>query len=69
MSFFFRYRRITAGPTLVIAAGYFCAFETMNNSLYKFFVDSPVLNETRRLGLGAYAQPVGTFKNRDITYK
>jgi len=51
MSFFFRYRRIGALPTIFIAGGYTAAFTTINNSLYKVIVDAPILAEARSLGL------------------
>ena len=68
LSFFFRYRRVSALPTLGIATAYYLFFENANNILYKLIVDRAVLRETRRLGYGAQAQPVGQFKNRGLNY-
>ena len=67
-SFFFRYRRITLVPTLLIGTAYFCLFENINNILYKVIVDKKVLEEARTLGLDYHTQPVGTRKNRGINY-
>mmetsp|Transcript_14991 Transcript_14991/g.17867 ORF Transcript_14991/g.17867 Transcript_14991/m.17867 type:complete len:211 (+) Transcript_14991:37-669(+) len=68
MSFFFRYRRVTALPTLAIGSAYYIFFENVNNIMYKLIVDRPVLQTTRRLGFAAQAQPVGTAKNRGLNY-
>ena len=68
MSFFFRYRRVGTVPALGIGAAYYIFFENVNNIMYKLIVDRPVLRETRRLGFGAQAQPVGMPKNRGINY-
>ena len=59
LSFFFRYRRVTALPTVAIGSAYYIFFENVNNILYKTIVDRQVLRETRRLGFAAQAQPVG----------
>ena len=68
LSFFFRYRRVSAVPTIVIASAYYIFFENVNNIMYKLLVDRPVLQETRRLGYGAYAQPVGQPRNRGLNF-
>ena len=39
LSFFFRYRRVSAVPTLAIATAYYIFFENANNILYKLIVD------------------------------
>jgi len=69
MSFFFRFRRIGVVPTLAIASAYYMAFSTINDVLYKVMVDGPVLAQARALKLDNQCQPVGSFKNRNITYK
>ena len=69
MSFFFRYRRLGLAPTLLISAGYYNAFETINNAMYKLIVDKPVLSAARSCGLDEHAQPVGSVKVRNITFK
>jgi hypothetical protein len=69
MSFFFRYRRIGALPTVAIAYGYFAAFSIVNNMLYKLIVDGPLQKETRMLGLGKHCHPLGTHKNRNVTFQ
>jgi len=70
MSFFFRYRRIGAMPTLLIAGAYSLFFTQSNNALYSLFVDRPVLAVVRGTkDFGSLAQPVGTHRNRNITYK
>ena len=43
LSFFFRYRRITAVPCLAIASAYYCFFNNANNILYKLIVDKEVI--------------------------
>ena len=68
LSFFFRYRRLSAGPVLAIASAYYVAFDNINNILYKMFVDKHILSEARKMGLGAYCQPCGTRKNRGFNY-
>ena len=55
MSFFFRYRRVTALPTLAIGAAYYIFFENANNIMYKLIVDRAVLRDARRLGYSAQA--------------
>ena len=69
LSFFFRFRRVTAVPTLAISAGYMAYFQIANNALYKILVDKPVMAEMRALKLDAHVQPVGTTKVRNITFK
>ena len=68
LSFFFRYRRVGAVPTLLIATAYYHAFENVNNILYKLIVDRPVIAETRKLGYDAQVQPVGKPKNRGLNF-
>ena len=53
LSFFFRYRRVSAIPTLAIASAYYVFFENANNIMYKLIVDRSVINEARRLGFSA----------------
>ena len=53
LSFFFRYRRVGAIPTLAIGAAYYVFFENANNIMYKLIVDRAVLGQTRRLGYEA----------------
>lgn len=68
MSYFFRYRRVGFLPILAISSAYYCAFESVNNTLYKLIVDKPVLATARSLGLHAHAQPCGQRKNRGFNY-
>lgn len=68
LSFFFRYRRITALPTLAIAAAYYTFFENANNIMYKLIVDRPVIRAARQFGYEAQVQPVGQPKNRGLNY-
>ena len=56
-------------PTILISGGYYYVFESINNSMYKLIVDRQVLTAARTCGLGEHAQPVGTLKVRNITYK
>ena len=58
-SFFFRYRRITALPTVAIATAYYIFFENANNIMYKLIVDKEVIRQARALGHEAQVQPVG----------
>ena len=53
LSFFFRYRRVSAVPTLAIASAYYLFFENANNILYKLIVDKAVIGEARKLGYEA----------------
>lgn len=68
LSFFFRYRRVGALPTLAIASAYYLFFENVNNIMYKLIVDRAVIKETRRLGFSAQVQPVGQQKNRGLNF-
>ena len=43
LSFFFRFRRLGKVPVLAIGTAYYCAFENINNILYKVLVDRHVL--------------------------
>lgn len=43
LSYFFRYRRLSAAPVLAIACAYSCFFDNVNNILYKMFVDKHML--------------------------
>ena len=68
LSFFFRYRRVSAVPTLAIASAYYIFFENANNIMYKLIVDQAVISETRKLGFAAQVQPVGQPKNRGLNF-
>ena len=69
MSYFFRFRRVGLAPALAISCGYYYAFTKINNAAYKWFVDRPVIQTARVLGLEAQVQPVGHFKNRGHNFK
>ena len=69
LSFFFRYRRLGRLPVLAIGSAYYCAFENINNIMYKVIVDRHVLRTARNFGLGEHCQPTGTNKPRDITFR
>jgi len=68
LSFFFRYRRVSAIPTLAIGTAYYLVFENLNNIMYKLMVDAPVIRVTRDLGFEAQVQPVGQSKNRGLSF-
>ncbi len=68
LSFFFRYRRVSAVPTLAIASAYYIFFENANNIMYKLIVDRQVIREARRLGYESQVQPIGMTKNRGFNY-
>lgn len=68
LSFFFRYRRVSAVPTLAIASAYFIFFENVNNIMYKLIVDRAVIRDARKMGFGAQVQPVGQHKNRGLNF-
>lgn len=68
LSFFFRYRRVSAVPTIAIASAYYIFFENVNNIMYKLIVDREVIREARRLGYEAQVQPVGQAKNRGFNF-
>ena len=69
LSFFFRFRRITALPALAIGTAYFSFFQNVNNILYKLIVDKKVIEEARKLGYEAQIQPVGNRMIRGMNYK
>jgi len=68
LSYFFRYRRLSAAPVLLVACAYSSAFNSVNHILYKLFVDKHLLAEARRLGLERHCQPSGTRKPRGFNY-
>ena len=51
MSYFFRYRRVTIVPTMLISWAYFQYFKTTNNIGYKLMVDRKIIGAARRMGL------------------
>ena len=51
LSYFFRFRRLGALPVTGIACAYYYAFTKINNAAYKWFVDRPVIEAARSLGL------------------
>ena len=53
LSFFFRYRRVSAIPTLAIGTAYYLLFENVNNIMYKLIVDRPVIRTVRNMGFQA----------------
>ncbi len=69
LSFFFRFRRVGAVPTLLIGSGYYYFFQKSNNIAYKWIVDKNVIDLTRQFGQGHHVQPVGHFKNRGVNFK
>lgn len=69
MAFFFRFRRVGAVPTLLVASAYYYAFQKTNNILYKVVVDRNVMSLARQMGQHSHVQPVGHFKNRGVNFK
>ena len=47
LAYFFRYRRVTLLPTLLIASGYYYFFTKVNNIAYKLLVDQAVIAQAR----------------------
>lgn len=68
MSFFFRYRRLSGPMTFLIAHSVAFVFMQTNSLFYSAIVDRPLLAEAKRMGFGAYCQPVNTRKNRSFNY-
>ena len=68
MAYFFRFRRVTLTPALLISSAYYYFFTKTNNMAYKLIVDRQVLKLARQSGHGSHAQPVGHFKNRGLNY-
>ena len=52
MCYFFRYRRVSIAPTLLISAGYYYFFTKTTNIGYKLIVDNKVIKKTREIGKG-----------------
>ncbi len=50
LAYFFRFRRVTALPTLLISSAYYYVFTKTNNIAYKMIVDKHVIALTRELG-------------------
>jgi hypothetical protein len=69
MAYFFRFRRVGLLPAFAIASGYYYVFSKVNNSAYKWFVDRPIIQTARDIGLGGYVQPTGHFRNRGYNFK
>jgi hypothetical protein len=44
-------------------------FSKVNNAAYKWFVDRPIIQTARDIGLGGYVQPTGHFRNRGYNFK
>jgi hypothetical protein len=68
MSYFFRLRRITMAPALLISGVYACFFNLTNNIGYKLIVDRKVIKHANRMGQKHHIQPTGEFKNRGLNY-
>ena len=68
LTYFFRYRRVTLLPTLLISSGYYYFFTKVNNIAYKLIVDQKVIAQARQFELDAHIQPVGHFKNRNLNF-
>ena len=54
MSYFFRMRRVTLAPAVLIAGAYSMFFNLSNNLGYKVMVDRHVLRHARSMGHGAH---------------
>mmetsp|Transcript_35044 Transcript_35044/g.26152 ORF Transcript_35044/g.26152 Transcript_35044/m.26152 type:complete len:174 (+) Transcript_35044:120-641(+) len=68
LTYFFRYRKVTFVPSLLIGTAYYFYFTKTNQIGYKFFVDKAVISEARRLGYERQVQPVGHFRPRGLNY-
>ena len=68
MSYFFRFRRLNKLQVLAVGTGYFYAFNSINNIMYKLLVDKKIIAETRKFGLEKHAQPNGTQKVRGYNF-
>ena len=69
MAYFFRFRRVGLLPVLGVSCAYYYAFTKINNAAYKWFVDRPVIQTARELGLGKHVQPTGHLKNRGLNFQ
>jgi len=54
MAYFFRFRRVTLAPALLISSAYYYFFTKTNNIAYKLMVDRHVLNLARQSGQGKH---------------
>jgi hypothetical protein len=68
LAYFFRFRRVTMLPALLISSGYYYFFTKTNNIAYKWIVDRNMLKLAREMGHHHHIQPVGHFKNRGLNY-
>ena len=68
MSYFFRFRRLNKLQVLAVGTGYFYAFNSINNILYKLMVDKKIISEVRKFGLDKHIQPNGTTKERGFNF-
>ena len=50
LAYFFRYRRVTLLPTLLISSAYYYFFTKVNNIAYKLIVDQKVIAAARQIG-------------------
>lgn len=69
LAYFFRFRRVGLAPAFGIACAYYYAFTKINNAAYKWFVDRPVIETARSLGLHRHVQPQGHQKNRGLNFQ
>lgn len=69
LAYFFRFRRVTLLPALLISSGYYYFFTQTNNIAYKWIVDRNIINLTRSLGHEKHIQPTGRFINRGLNYQ
>ena len=68
MSYFFRMRRVTLLPTMIISYAYFQYFKLTNAIGYKVFVDRKIMAAARKCGREDVVQPTGSFKPRGFNY-
>lgn len=68
LAYFFRFRRVTLFPALLISSGYYYFFTKTNNIAYKWMVDRHVIHLARESGHDKHVQPIGHFKNRSLNY-
>lgn len=68
LAYFFRFRRVTLLPTLLISSAYYYFFTKTNNIAYKLIVDAKIIETARNLGHEKHIQPVGHVKVRHLNY-
>lgn len=68
LTYMFRYRSLSKPQVLLVGTAYYLGFNPVNNTLYKWQVDSRVIRTAKALGHGRFVQPNGDLRPRGLKY-